>query len=238
MKSSKRIFLLTFICVLMCLMGATKWIWNVENDRVFTKDFSPEWVHIDGVNTNLFTDFEAFRDFIGTPTHAADHIQGGDDEIDGDQIDIDFTPANYSPNITPPEVSDVDHLSAHLNGIDIFLGSVGTVVNTTNTVDATVTTIATIPITDDSSMLIRAFIVAFRTDGADQFFYERIAGVFRRAAGAATLQGTVSTPFSRESDGGYNATISVSGNNAIITIKGKASETNNWKSSHTAVTIQ
>jgi hypothetical protein len=55
--------------------------------------------------------------------HAPSHIQGGADEIDADQLDIDFTPANYTPITTPPEVSDVDHLSAHLAGIDAELDS-------------------------------------------------------------------------------------------------------------------
>jgi len=54
--------------------------------------------------------------------HAARHIAGAADEIDGDQIDIDFTPTNYTPDTTPAEASSVDHLSAHLAGIDDFLG--------------------------------------------------------------------------------------------------------------------
>lgn len=56
--------------------------------------------------------------------HQASHIQGGAAEIDGDQIDIDFTPSTYTPSTTPAEVSDVDHLSAHFAGIDDFLGSI------------------------------------------------------------------------------------------------------------------
>ena len=59
------------------------------------------------------------------PLHAATHILGGTDEIDGDQIDIDFTPANYTPDTAPAEVTDVDHLSAHLKGIDTALASTG-----------------------------------------------------------------------------------------------------------------
>ena len=45
-------------------------------------------------------------------------ITGGTAEVDGDQIDIDFTPSNYTPATTPAEVTSVDHLSAHLYGID------------------------------------------------------------------------------------------------------------------------
>ncbi len=55
--------------------------------------------------------------------HAARHIQGGADEIDGDQIDIDLTPVNYTPSTLPAEVTDADHLSAHLAGIDLALAA-------------------------------------------------------------------------------------------------------------------
>jgi hypothetical protein len=56
--------------------------------------------------------------FLKSINHAAQHILGGSQEIDGDQIEIAFTPSNYTPSTTPAEVSDTDHLSAHLAGID------------------------------------------------------------------------------------------------------------------------
>lgn len=55
---------------------------------------------------------------IPTPAHAPNHISGGSDEIDGDQLDIDFTPACYTPDTTPAEATNADHLTAHLAGID------------------------------------------------------------------------------------------------------------------------
>ena len=57
--------------------------------------------------------------------HAADHIKGGADEVDGDQVDIDFTPSNYTPTIAPAEATDLDHLTAHLAGIDNALATTG-----------------------------------------------------------------------------------------------------------------
>jgi hypothetical protein len=57
-------------------------------------------------------------------THAASHITGAADEIDGDQVDIDMTPSNYTPVTTPAEVTSVDHLSGHLAGIDNELADV------------------------------------------------------------------------------------------------------------------
>lgn len=56
-------------------------------------------------------------------THAGTHVDGGADEINGDLVDIDFTPANYTPDTSPPEANDVDDLAAHLKGIDTALAS-------------------------------------------------------------------------------------------------------------------
>lgn len=61
----------------------------------------------------------------GLTSHASRHISGGADEIDGDQLDIDWNPANYTPTTTPTEATSVDHLTAHLAGIDAALASAG-----------------------------------------------------------------------------------------------------------------
>jgi len=68
-----------------------------------------------GIVTNVTT---------GVGAHASNHTTGGSDEIDGDQIDIDFTPSNYTPSTTPSEASNVDHLTAHLAGIDDAIADV------------------------------------------------------------------------------------------------------------------
>lgn len=54
----------------------------------------------------------------GVATHASTHITSGTDEMDGDQLDIDFSPSNYTPATTPSEVTSLDHLTSHLYGID------------------------------------------------------------------------------------------------------------------------
>jgi len=51
-------------------------------------------------------------------SHAATHKRGGTDEVDGDQLDIDWDPANYTPDTSISEASSADHLAAHLAGID------------------------------------------------------------------------------------------------------------------------
>jgi len=74
-----------------------------------------------GADTNIPTEQavrEAIASAVTTPaTHAASHIQSGSDEIDGDKIDIDWNPTNYTP-ATVTEADNVDHLTAHLKGID------------------------------------------------------------------------------------------------------------------------
>lgn len=50
--------------------------------------------------------------------HASDHIRGGSDEVDGDQIDIDLPLTNITADTTPAQVSNAAHLSSIIKGID------------------------------------------------------------------------------------------------------------------------
>ena len=52
-----------------------------------------------------------------TPTNSTDGTY-----LDGDKIDIDFTPTSYTPDDSISEADDVDDLSAHLKGIDDEIG--------------------------------------------------------------------------------------------------------------------
>lgn len=108
----------------------------------------------------------------------------------------------------------------------------GGVVSTVTTTDATVTTLATITIADDTVVKIEVDAVARRTDAAARAGYRRAVLVFREAAGSATIQGPVDSDFTRESTGAWNLTIDVTGNDARIRVTGVASQTINWKSTH------
>jgi hypothetical protein len=55
--------------------------------------------------------------------HAARHITGAADEVDGDKLDIDWNPSHYTPTTAPSEADSVDNLTAHLAGIDAILGT-------------------------------------------------------------------------------------------------------------------
>lgn len=59
-----------------------------------------------------------YQRIMATNSHAATHITSGSDEVDGDKLDIDFTPSYYTPSTTPSEASSLDNLTAHLYGID------------------------------------------------------------------------------------------------------------------------
>ena len=72
---------------------------------------------------NSDVDLTANSGTFAAATHASRHITGGADEIDGDQLDIDFTPSNYTPSTAPAEATNLDHLTAHLSGIDTALGA-------------------------------------------------------------------------------------------------------------------
>lgn len=64
-------------------------------------------------------------DGVNVSTHATRHVDGGADSLDGDTLDITFTPSNYTPDATPAEANDVDDLAAHLKGIDTAIAGAG-----------------------------------------------------------------------------------------------------------------
>lgn len=90
--------------------------WDADNSREiggFDTDGAAE------VDEATLWDLETVsRGSAASTDHDATHARGGTDEIDGDHLDIDFTPTNYSPDTTPAEAANVDDLAAHLKGID------------------------------------------------------------------------------------------------------------------------
>jgi hypothetical protein len=64
-------------------------------------------------------------DGVDVSAHASRHVSGGADQIDGDVLDITYVPTNYTRDITPPEVTSLVELTAHLAGIDNALAATG-----------------------------------------------------------------------------------------------------------------
>lgn len=84
-------------------------------------DASPTYTAYGSVN--LLTDGRSLERSLfdldnALGSHGSRHIRGGADEIDGDKIDIDYTPTTYTADTTPTEVSHVQELTSHLAGID------------------------------------------------------------------------------------------------------------------------
>ena len=77
--------------------------------------------------------------------HAPTHLYGAVDAIDGDQLGIDYVPANYTPDTSGPLVTNTHHLTSHIQGIDTALGVAETLAatllagNTTGGTDLEVT---------------------------------------------------------------------------------------------------
>ena len=53
-----------------------------------------------------------------TVAHAASHIRTGSDIIDGDRVQVDFTPIYYVRDSSPTEAGATTDLTAHLKGLD------------------------------------------------------------------------------------------------------------------------
>ena len=108
------------------------------------------------------------------------------------------------------------------------------------TTNATVTTLLTIPLTDNRTSHIVADVVARRTGGSagtagDGASY-RIIGSFRRvSAGDATLIGSLTADHTAESQGGWDATLTVSGTDVLVRITGALNNSLSWAS---IVTVQ
>jgi hypothetical protein len=61
-------------------------------------------------------------DGVDISAHNARHGSTGADEMDGDVLDIDYVPTNYTRITTPPQVTTQVELTAHLGGIDDKIG--------------------------------------------------------------------------------------------------------------------
>lgn len=61
-----------------------------------------------------------------TTSHSNSHINGGGDVIDGDRLQLDYVPTNYTRNSAATGATDARDLTAHINGIDSKLVTSGT----------------------------------------------------------------------------------------------------------------
>lgn len=104
---------------------------------------------------------------------------------------------------------------------------------TVNTTDATVTTLATIATVTDTVMLLEAKVTGRRTGGTagtagDSATYIRTARI-KNIGGTVTIS-NLQSDYTSEDQAGFNATIVVSGTNALVQVTGTANNNMTWKS--------
>jgi len=96
------------------------------------------------------------------------------------------------------------------------------------TTDATVTVLDNITLLDENTYHVEAFVIGVQSDGTDRASYHLAATVFRTAAGSATLQGTVTSLHTQESNAALDATFTVATNDVRVSVTGIAAETWEW----------
>lgn len=121
-------------------------------------------------------------------------------------------------------------------GVNNFSGLIfNQYAQTVKTTDATVTTVNTFFIPDNSITLIESYIVGQRTGGSggtagDGAGYIR-RGLYKRTGGGSpTLIGSVQDGFTAESQAGWDCTLDVSGNNVRVRVTGAANNNVTWHS--------
>jgi hypothetical protein len=70
--------------------------------------------HLKGIDTKLGGTFTA-------TAHASSHVHGAGDEVDGDLLDVDYSPTNYTSTSGANGTSSTQELTSHLTGIDAAL---------------------------------------------------------------------------------------------------------------------
>lgn len=78
-----------------------------------------------GATTGAITGATTISDDIVQVTVSANGVAMDVTRLNGDHLDIDFGPSNYTPDAGVAQANDADDLAAHLKGIDDALGTAG-----------------------------------------------------------------------------------------------------------------
>ena len=96
------------------------------------------------------------------------------------------------------------------------------------TTDATQTTVDSITLLDENTYHLSAYVIGVQSTGGNRASYHIEATAYRTGAGAATLQGAVTSVHSQESDGTWDVTFTVSSNDVRVSVTGVAATTIEW----------
>lgn len=99
---------------------------------------------------------------------------------------------------------------------------------TASTTDATETTLVTIALSDNTVYHLKGTVVGNKSDHTDRASAQ-ISATAYRAGGSATIQGFTTSLHAAKSDLDWgDPTFSVSGNNLLLTVTGKAATNIDW----------
>ena len=116
-------------------------------------------------------------------------------------------------------------------------GYVTTVAVEAQTTDATVTVLDNFTLLDENTYHVEALVSGVQSDGANRATYHLLATVYRTGAGAAAIQGTVTTLHTAESDANWDANFTVSSNDVRVSVTGVAATTIEWGSTLTYINM-
>ena len=106
------------------------------------------------------------------------------------------------------------------------------VVGYVTTIDATVTTLATVTIPASTTVFIEALVSARRTGGsagtAEDGAGYVIRGTYKNVAGTATLIGAVNADYTAESQAAWDATLTISGGSTLVRVTGAVNNNVSW----------
>lgn len=132
--------------------------------------------------------------------------------------------------------SNITRLGPTTNVTTYTYGSLLTNNNTTQTTDATVTSIATIATANDIVYLVTANVVGIIDSTAASGAGYKLSAAFKNDGGTLTQIGTT-TQTVYEDVGGWDATIDASGTDIRIRITGAGGTTINWSSTYNVETV-
>jgi hypothetical protein len=148
------------------------------------------------------------------------------------QMAASITTASDGTNTIGSESNRFQQMTAQAMAVkshSAFTGSLAyTQTGAVQTTTGAATTLFTLALPDNSGTVMVVNITARDTASGNRAAYQRIANVYRQGGGGATLNVGVVATASIESVAAWDATISVSGNNAIVQVTGAAATTINW----------
>lgn len=96
------------------------------------------------------------------------------------------------------------------------------------TVNANQTTLDSFTLLDENTYHVEAWVIGVEDDGSNRASYHIAATIYRTSAGGATIQGAVTSLHTQESEGAWDATFTVNGNDVRVSVTGEAATTIEW----------